>query len=83
MIPPILMPQLQTKTPTRGSWPVTSVSGGKFRLFLGRAPGGAQEFARGRGGRRGLHHRLGDVLGGLKGAADINPGFAGGHRGKG
>ena len=47
----------------------------------GGAPGGVQEFARGRGRGRGFHDRLGDVLGGLKGAADIHAGFTGGRPG--
>ncbi len=28
-MPPMLIPQLQTKTPIRGDWPVKSVSGGR------------------------------------------------------
>ena len=46
----------------------------------GGAPGRSQEFARGRGRGRGLHHRLGDVLGGLEDAADIDAALVGVHR---
>ena len=47
------------------------------------APGRGQQFARGRRGRRGLHHRLGDILGTLKRPADKDPFPVGGHRRKG
>ena len=49
--PPILMPQLQTKTPTRGGSSGTSCSGGKFLLFQQGVPGRGQgSGGRGRGG---------------------------------
>ena len=47
-------------------------------LDLG-APGRSQELARRGRGRRGLHHRLGDVLGGLEDAADIDAFLVGVH----
>ena len=52
-----------------------------FDLQLG-TPGRSQQFTRSRGGGRGLHHRLGDILGTLEGSADKDPRFVGGHRRK-
>ena len=81
MMPPMLMPQLQTKTPMRGgSSGRTSTSGGASRVLVRVqrhvAQGGAHRPRRGRG----LHDRFGNVLGALHGAADIDPGPGGGHR---
>ena len=57
---------------------------GEHRLFLGQGVTGLGEHLAGRGGGGGgFHHRLGDVLGALEGAADKNSGLAGGHRRKG
>ena len=48
------------------------ISGGSSGFLMAGAPGRAQEFAGGGRGGGGLHDRLGDVLGGLEDAADID-----------
>ena len=54
-----------------------------FRDFGFAVAGGTQYFTGRRRRRTGIHHSLGDVLGSLKGAANIDAFFRSGHRIKG
>ena len=75
--PAILMPQLQTKTPIRGSSAVTSISSG-IRRFWCRYAGPAPALHPRQAGRgAGFNDRTGDVLGSLEHAADIDAGTGG------
>ena len=77
--PPILMPQLHTNTPTRGSCSETSSSGGSCRVRVKVPRAAGQITGRRRGSRRGLHHRLGDIFGTLEDTADIDSFAVCGH----
>ena len=70
-MPPMLMPQLQTKTPIGASSGFTVTSGGAPGSWSGSSATRSGSAHCRRGGR-GLHDGLGDILGTLKGAADVN-----------
>ena len=73
-------PQWQMNTPTRGGSSVTSRSQGYSRRLIS-VPRDLGQLVHGAGGgRRGLGHRLGDVLGLLEGSGHVEAGLGGGQR---
>ena len=82
MTPPMLMPQLQTKTPTRGSWPSTSRSGGSSLTFSSVPRAEASSSPAAAAAAEASITDVGNILGTLEGPTDKDPRFVGVHRRK-